>query len=137
MTIFCVWLSPKRNFLKKVAFWTQAKLKSKTRFIYGPQRSINENAQQRVLWFVTVGKAFTQIPLISQSLRHTDKRTKLISLTLNPHPFALHAARLIPLLFTLDFCALLCALLRGKLLPLLLLSFFRLLQRDFDFFFFF
>ena len=41
---FCVWLSPKRNFLKKVAFWAQAKPSSKTRFIYGPLRSINENA---------------------------------------------------------------------------------------------
>ena len=94
LAIFCVWLSSKRNFLKKVAFWTQAKLKYKTRFIYGPQRSINENAHQRVLAFVTVGKSFTKIALISQTLTDTHKRTQSHFSHTDPHPFALHAARL-------------------------------------------
>ena len=49
LAIKCVWLSPKRNFLKKVAFWAQAKYTSKMRFIYGPLRSINENALLGVL----------------------------------------------------------------------------------------
>ena len=60
MEIKCVWLSPKRNFLKKVAFWAQAKYTSKTRFIYGPLRSINENALLGVLdyyrWYVHLRK---------------------------------------------------------------------------------
>ena len=38
------WLSPKHNFFKKVTFWAQVKYMSKTRWIYGPLRSINQNA---------------------------------------------------------------------------------------------
>ena len=83
----------------------------------------------------------TLLPKYPSSHRHSDTQTNA------PNSF-LSQWTLIPLLFTphaspprlpasLDFCALLCALLRGKLLPLLLLSFFRLLQRDFDFDFFF
>ena len=34
----CVWLSSKRNFLIKVAFWAQAKIVSKTRKIYKPPK---------------------------------------------------------------------------------------------------
>ena len=82
--------------------------------------------------FVTVGAGFTKIALISQTLTDTHRRTQTHFSHTDPHPFALHAARL-----PASLCALLCALLRGKLLPLLLLSFFRLLQRDFDFDFFF
>ena len=73
--------------------------------------------------------AFTKMPLIYLTQTHQFSHTH------PSHPSALHAARPHPhasqprLYF--------CVLLHGKLLPLLLLSFFRLLQRDFNFFFFF
>ena len=131
-------MSPKRNFLKKVAFWTQAKLRSKTRFIYGPQRSINENAHQRVLAFVTVGAGFTKIALISQTLTDADKNAHFV---LHFSPSSLCSSRRTPPSHASQprsaLCSALRSALRGKLLPLLLLSFFRLLQHDFLFFFFF
>ena len=63
LAIKCVWLSPKRNFLKKVAFWAQAKYTSKTRFIYGPLRSINENALLGVFGLLPLVCAFTKMSL--------------------------------------------------------------------------
>ena len=75
-----VWLSPKRNFLKKVAFWAQAKYISKTRWIYGPLRSINQNA---LLAFWTLlpldACIYENAPNISHKLTH------LISLLFTPH----------------------------------------------------
>ena len=89
LAIKCVWLSPKRNFLKKVAFWAQAKHTSKTRFIYGPLRSINENALLRVFGLLLLVCAFTKMSLIY--LTDTQTQTHQFSHT-DPHLFALHAA---------------------------------------------
>ena len=63
LAIKCVCLSPKRNFLKKVTFWAQAKYTSKTRFIYGPLRSINENALLGVFGLLPLVGAFTKMSL--------------------------------------------------------------------------
>ena len=89
LAIKCVWLSPKRNFLKKVAFWAQAKYTSKTRFIYGPLRSINENALLRVFGLLPLVCAFTKMSLIYL----TQTQTHQFSHTDPSHLFALHAAR--------------------------------------------
>ena len=79
-----------------------------------------------------LAKAFTKMFLISQTHRQTH-----FSHT-DPHLFALHAARPHPHTSQprLYFCALLCALLCGKLLPLLLLSFFVFFNAILIFFFF-
>ena len=74
LAIKCIWLSPKRNFLKKVAFWAQAKYTSKTRFIYGPLRSINENALLGVFRLLSLVCAFTKMSL-------TQTHKLIISLT--------------------------------------------------------
>ena len=88
LAIKCIWLSPKRNFLKKVAFWAQAKYTSKTRFIYGPLRSINENALLGVFGLLTLVCAFTKMSLTQT---HTDSQTHQFSHTDPSHLFALHA----------------------------------------------
>ena len=87
LAIKCVWLSPKRNFLKKVTFWAQAKYTSKTRFIYGPLRSINENALLGVFGLLPLDVAFTKMSQIYLTQTH-----KLIS--------SLTLTHLISLLFT-------------------------------------
>ena len=79
LAIKCVWLSPKRNFLKKVAFWAQAKYTSKTCFIYGPLRSINENALLGVFGLLPLVCAFTKMSLTQT---HTDSNSSVLS---RPH----------------------------------------------------
>ena len=81
-------------------------------------------------WIITVGMCiYENIPDISH--RHIDTNSSVLS----HWPSSLCSSRRTPspprLPASLDFCA----LLRGKLLPLLL-SFFVFFQHDFDFFFF-
>ena len=105
LAIKCVWLSPKRNFLKKVAFWAQAKYTSKTRFIYGPLRSINENALLRVFGLLPLVCAFTKMSLIYL----TQTQTHQFSHTDPSHLFALHAARPHPHAFQPRLISALCS----------------------------
>ena len=85
LAIKCIWLSPKRNFLKKVAFWAQAKYTSKTRFIYGPLRSINENALLGVFRLLSLVCAFTKMSLTqTHKLISSLTLTHLISLLFTP-----------------------------------------------------
>ena len=86
LAIKCVWLSLKRNFLKKVTFWAQAKYTSKMRFIYGPLRSINENALLGVFGLLPLD-IYENVP----NIFHTDSQTHQFSHTDPSHLFALHA----------------------------------------------
>ena len=74
---------------KKVAFWAQAKYTSKTRFIYGPLRSINENALLGVFGLLPLDVAFTKMSLIYLTQTHklisSLTLTHLISLLFTPH----------------------------------------------------
>ena len=80
----CVWLSPKRNFLKKVAFWTQAKTKSKTHIIYGSQEVYKSKRACAFCLYYCWVLAITKMPLnIISSL--TPSRPHLISLLFTPH----------------------------------------------------
>ena len=89
-----------------------------------------------VLDIITVGRCiYENAPNISCKLTQTHQ----FSHTHPSHLFALHAARPHPHASQprLYFCALLCALLRGKLPPLLLLSFFVFFNAILILFFFF
>ena len=86
-------------------------------------------------WIITVGMC------IYENVPHTDSHRLTNSSVLSQWPSSLCSSRRTPspprLPALLDFYALLCALLRGKLLPLLLLSFFVFFNAILIFFFFF
>ena len=81
----CVWLSPKRNFLKKVMFWAQAKRESKTRIIYGPQEVHKSKRAASVLSLLPLGACYYENApkYIISSLMPS--RPYLISLLFTPH----------------------------------------------------
>ena len=93
LAIKCVWLSPKRNFLKKVAFWAQAKFTSKTRFHLWTSEVHKWKRAAGRFGIITVGRCiYENAPNIS----HTDSQTHQFSHTDPSHLFALHAARPYP-----------------------------------------
>ena len=132
LTIKCVWLSPKRNFLKKVAFWALGSDKTHVQNAFHLWTSEVHKWKRTAarFWIITVGMCiYENVPDISH--RHTDTNSSVLS----HWPSSLCSSRRTPspprLLASLDFCA----LLRGKLLPLLLLSFFVFFNAILIFFF--
>ena len=126
MCVCLDFLKPKTRINEKVGNKMHL-AKSKMRFIYGPLRSINENALLGVFELLPLVYAFTKISL-TQTHKLISSLTPISSLCSShrtPSPPRLPAS--------LDFCA----LLHGKLLPLLLLSFFVFFNVILIFFFFF
>ena len=80
----CVWLSQKRNFLIKVAFWAQAKNAFKTRNIYGLQE-VHKSKRACTFELLLLGwwwimKISIKIPILSRLKPHTPHLISLLSL---------------------------------------------------------
>ena len=61
----CVWFSPKRNFLKKVAFWAKANNSLRMRKPYGAEEVHKTKSPMRVCNYPFALPSITKLPLIN------------------------------------------------------------------------